>query len=253
MSLERRLRREAVKRRAREVHRLVQEVPAGTVPPTMLADFFKGIARQVAKLKFRGLPGIGGACIFQTLAAYQATRACDIDVTVGFGGLVARVGPDEKRDVVAFCGPYNMGFILPNGYAAFHCWIRYQDWSSIPVSASGTPPTAVACEQQTLGTALAPVQWTVTLPSYWLKPAAELELVWRPEGTPALGEAWYVPFRGDPEVIMRRIRSVHEDVGRQIAGGLSRIFNAYCDQHGIDRQREDRVYPLEFRVRVAHS
>jgi hypothetical protein len=213
----------------------------------MLTDFFKGIALQLDKLEFRGLPGVGGSCIFKTLAGYQATRMGGVDVSIGFGGLVARVGPDERRDVVAFCGPHNMGVIhRPTGHAAFHCWLRYQDWI-FDASLSEWPTLdAVRSEQETFGTTLPPVQWTIMLPRYWLKPAAELELAWRADGTPELGKAWYGPFFGDGDVIMQRIRDAHEDVGQQIAAGLARICNAFCEQHGYPNRFNGQVYPLKF-------
>jgi hypothetical protein len=173
-------------------------------------------------LEFRGLSDIGGKCIFKTLAAYQAACMGGADVRIGFGGLVARVGPDERRDVVAFCGPRNMGAIHgPSGYAAFHCWLRYTDQNRewiFDASLSEWPSLdAVRTEREVFGAALPPIQWTVTLPRYWLKPAAELELTWRMDGTPKLGKAWYGPFSGDADVVMQRIRTVHEDVGPQIA------------------------------------
>jgi hypothetical protein len=45
---------------------------------------------------------------------------------------------------------------------------------------------------------------------------------------------------------MQRIRRAHEDVGQQIASGLAKVFNAYCDQRGIASQHDDHVYPLKF-------
>jgi hypothetical protein len=249
MSLERRIQRAARKRRAREDRRLVRNAPAGTVPPSMLADFFKGIALQLDRLEFHGLPGIGGTCIFKTLAAYQAARMGGVDVTIGFGGLIARVGPDPYRDVIAFCGPRHMGCIAPNGHTAFHCWLRYRDQEEWIFDASvGEWSTldAVRIEQEAFGTALPPPQWTIALPDHWLKPAAELELSWRMEGTPPLGEAWYGPFYGDADIVMQRIRDVHEDVGQQIAAGLARICNAFAERHGYPNRFNGHIYPLRF-------
>jgi hypothetical protein len=72
------------------------------------------------------------------------------------------------------------------------------DWHSLD---------AVASEQIAFGKSFPPVQWTVALPSYWLKPAAELELPLRPIAEPTLDEAWYGPFRGDRLAAVRRIGS----------------------------------------------
>jgi hypothetical protein len=128
-AFERRLQKD-VEARATELA-TARESPAGIIPSNMLADFFKGVAVQVARLEFRGLSDIGGKCIFKTLAAYQAACMGGADVRIGFGGLVARVGPDQHRDVVAFCGPHNMGAIHdPSGYAAFHCpHITAEEWA----------------------------------------------------------------------------------------------------------------------------
>ena len=99
--------------------RRVKSMPEGTLPPEMMHDFFKGIMYQLDQLELRGLSDIGGHCILRALAAYQAVRANGIDCSIGFGGLVLRVGPDERRDTVAFCGPGNLGMTGTNG---FHCW-----------------------------------------------------------------------------------------------------------------------------------
>jgi hypothetical protein len=225
--------------------------PAGALPPERMLDFFKGIAWQLAGLEFGGLPEGGGHCIFHALAAYQAARAAGVDVSIGFGGMVARVGPDARRDVVAFCGPHNMGVVFPGDHAGFHCWLRYRDWifdSSVGEWSRLDSAETERIEQEVFGQALPPTRWTVSFPNYWFKPASELELAWRPEGTPELGAAWYGPFLGDPDAIMWRVRQVHEDAGQEIANGLAKIFNAYCEQHDIPRQHGDRVYPLKFRA-----
>jgi hypothetical protein len=242
MSLERRMQRN----RARQERRLVREAPPGTVPPTMLADFFKGIALQVGNLEFK-LSEIGGYCVFRTLAAYQAIHACGVDVFFGFGSLVARIGPDEERDVVAFCGPHNAGCVLPNGYAAFHCWIKYQDWIFDPSLSEWKNLNTPATELAAFGYMLPPPQWTIDLPRYWLKPAAELELPWQSTGTPALGQAWYGPFCGDPEIITQRIRRAHSEFGPHIVSALATA----CDQQGAPRFDGDPLYPLKFQARVA--
>lgn len=65
--------------------------------------------------------------------------------------------------------------------------------------------------------------------------------------TPALGQAWYGPFFGDGEIAVQRIRMAYEMVGEQIARGLARIFNAYCDQHGIGVNPTIRCIPSSSR------
>jgi hypothetical protein len=228
----------------------VKSMPRGQLPPEMIADFFKGIAWQLGGLEFRGLlDGPGGLCVFKTLAAYQAIRASSIDASISIGGLLARVGPDPWRDVVAFCGPRNMGFIFPNGTAAFHSWVRYGKWIFDPSVGEWRNLDSVAAERAAFDDptkVLDPPQWTIELPQWWLKSGDEVELAWRPEGTPELGEAWYAPFYGDVEIIMNRMRAVHEDVGKQIAGALAGIYNDYCERNGLDSSHDDTVYPLKF-------
>jgi hypothetical protein len=230
--------------------RLLEKTPPGMVPPSMVTDFFKGIALQLGQLEFKGLPEIGGHCVVHALAAYQCIRANSIDCSIGIGSLLCRIGPDERRDVVAFCGPDNMGTILPNGDVAFHCWVRYRDWVFDSSVGSWKSIDAVACELlASVQVPLLPPRWTIELPGYWLKAADEVELAWRPRGTPELGKAWYGPFFGDHEEVIQRIKMMHEDVGATIAKGLSAIFNDYCQRKGIARRHDpDRIYPLKFRT-----
>jgi hypothetical protein len=77
------------RKRARDVE-LVRQAPAGTVPASMGHAFFAGVAQQIS------MPGIGGSCVLRTLAAYQAVCAQGIDCRIGFGSLVARVGPTKS-------------------------------------------------------------------------------------------------------------------------------------------------------------
>jgi hypothetical protein len=213
----------------------------------MLQDFFKGIAWQLEGLEFRGLPTQGGSCIFHALAAYQAIRANGVNAAIGIGSLLARVGPHPGRDVVCFSNGRHMGEILPDGSAVFHCWVRHHDWIFDSSLRDWQRIVREGDEVMLPGmTPLPPVQWAVELPRYWFKHSRELEMQWRPTGTPELGQAWYGPWFGDPEEIMRRIRMAHEDAGPQIANGLALIFNDYCARKGIPRQHDDRIFPLKF-------
>jgi hypothetical protein len=132
--------------------------------------------------------------------------------------------------------------------------VRHKNWIFDATVGEWQRLDPVKSEIAVLGRApLGPPQWTVTLPSYWLKDSVEVEQAWRPHGTPALGEAWYGPMQGDPNIVMDRIRHAHEDAGKNIAACLAQIFNDYCRRHDIDRVRDDVVYPLKFRFRVYPS
>jgi len=86
-----------------------------------------------------------------------------------------------------------MGCIAPNGHTLFHCCLRYNDeqgaWIFDASVGEWAAIDAVRAEQEAFGTALPPPQWAVTLPDHWLKSAADVELAWRMQGTPALGQA----------------------------------------------------------------
>ena len=102
-----------------------------------------------------------------------------------------------------------MGCMI-NDLVGFHCWLRHGDLIFDPSVGDWHSLDAVASAQIAFGKSFPPVQWTVALPSYWLKPAAELELPRRPIGEPTLDEAWYEPFRGGRLAAVRRIGTAHE-------------------------------------------
>jgi len=148
-----------------------------------------------------------------------------------------------------------------NGHFAGHCWLYYGDRIYDPSVGSWRELNAVKAEMERYGRTLGPMQWNVTLPAYWFKPCAELETPWQPTGTPELGRAWYGPFifniadaRGDAinvAEMVRRFASIHEDVGQQIATGISSIKREFARTHGIaGHEEDDTVYPLQFKVRV---
>ena len=228
----------------------VEQAPAGTVPPEMLHDFFKGIAWQLGGLEFNGLPDIGGACIFHALAAHQAIRA---DRRRGLDGLWQVCRTDGAQTLPPRCAgvlqrhPYGRDpdqrvrrlqlLGATSQFGAVHSSLR--DWHR------GDP---VANELTAHGRALPPPQWSVELPNYWFKHREELELTWCPQGTPELGQAWYGPWFGDPEPMMTRIRNAHEDAGPPICSQIARICDDYCERRGIPSQHDDRLYPIEFEV-----
>jgi hypothetical protein len=50
----------------------------------------------------------------------------NIPCRIALGGLVYRIGPDPVRDVVAFCGPGNVG-CMRGPVLAGHTWLEVGD------------------------------------------------------------------------------------------------------------------------------
>lgn len=54
----------------------------------------------------------GGTCAITNLLGLTCLSGLGIDASIELGGMVYRAGPDERHDVVAWCGPYNAGMVL---------------------------------------------------------------------------------------------------------------------------------------------
>jgi hypothetical protein len=173
--------------------RIRREVTQPGYNPAKDPEFLKGIAITVGAVEFGGLRHIGGNCMLRALVGLQALQNCNVDANLHIGSLLCRVGPDDHRDVVAFCGPGNAGY----GHG-FHAWLGVGD-DIIDFSVGewrGLDPVA---HEIAMGmNPMDPVQWTVTLPNYWRKPRAEVVDPWRSVGTPELGEAGTAPMTTIP-------------------------------------------------------
>jgi hypothetical protein len=234
--------------------RLAAAAVAERAPPEMIPAFFKGVAEIVDAFV---MPEVaGGFCTLKTLIAYQAIRSSGLDASIAIGSALIRVGPHPKYDTVAWCGRNNVGEIF-HGVPLFHCWIRYQDLIFDPTVGTWRGVDECALERQMsgmpgFGEVGPPVRWDIDdLPSYWLRPAAELEGPWRLNGTPEPGVAWYGPFRGDAEIAKRRLQDIHKQVGHEIATGIESLKSSFAAKHGHDYRRDDTVYPLRFSIRRA--
>jgi hypothetical protein len=99
----------------------------------------------------------------KALVAYQALRSCGINVAIGLGSVVCRVGPDPRRDVVAWCGRLNRGELL-NGCFAGHCWLYHGNHIYDPTVGSLRDLEPDTLEIAISGKLLGAVQWDITLP-----------------------------------------------------------------------------------------
>jgi hypothetical protein len=65
----------------------------------------------------------GGLCFWRTMTGWLTLRGLGISA-LPVGGVVYRAGPDERRDVIAFCGgPGNTGTLTAGGLFLGHYFI----------------------------------------------------------------------------------------------------------------------------------
>ena len=128
----------------------------------------------------------------------------DLPVTLMLGGLVYRIGPDPARDVVAFCGPGNLGQMTANGILLGHAWLEsgsdYIDFSCGDWRASMGDhlmiPNGTTLQDGTIvEDNLGPPQWEVSPPDYMWEPRVRV-LPIPGVHTPDLGHAYYTGWTG---------------------------------------------------------
>jgi hypothetical protein len=210
-------------------------------------EVFENIAAVVDTL-----PPSLSDCTFKALVAYQAARSFGLDdVSIGIGGLLARVGPDPVRDVITWCDSQNMGAINDSGALFLHCWLRYRDTIFDATVGDWRSVDATAAEERLGAVSLPPIQWTVTFPTYWLKRTSEVETPWRPEGRPAMGRVWYCPPRpGEADRIKSHLQELHELAGLKITTTLNKLSRDAAAELGLPHEGDNAVYPLKFSVRT---
>jgi hypothetical protein len=133
----------------------------------------------------------GGICFFRALAGYLTLMELDLSAALKFGGMVYRAGPDEERDVIAFCGRNNLGWSLRGQGVLGHYFLTYGD-DIVDFSVGDWKSTdCVGAELEVFGKALGDIVWTAPpLPEFFWQSKASL----KPDGkkfTPELGRAWY--------------------------------------------------------------
>jgi hypothetical protein len=140
---------------------------------------------------------------------------------ITLGGLVYRVGPDQRRDVVAFCGVGNGGAIV-NGVFAAHYFLTTDageiidfsvgDWKDDIHLNSAVLPEAEA--------RLGPIQWSIDPPDFHWDVASKFQRSANSGHTPELGRAWYTGFSGDRAGILEMIAEERAGKGELIIGLL---------------------------------
>ena len=171
---------------------------SGPVPDGIKRD----IAKVVRSIEYQYVadpfPG-GGKCAWQNLTGQVVLWKLNIAAKIALGGLVYRVGPDEQRDVVAFCGAGNVGMKNAIGLGGHYFLVSGDnivdfsvgDWRKISIHAP-------EYERLTGQTPLDPVQWTVEPPEFFW---AERNTLMQPQDgtfTPELGRVWYTGWQGEP-------------------------------------------------------
>jgi hypothetical protein len=202
------------------------------------ADIKADVARTASSIEFHGLSE-GGDCWLRAAIGYKTLTNLGWSPRVELGGVLFRVGPDPRRDVVAFCGRGNYGYAVEGGMLG-HVWLRL-DEDLIDFSCKDWPRLYKPDDE------LGPVQWQVQPPSViWAD--RDLFSDWQREGTPDLGKVWFCPWRGPPPALFSdfdRFLAPAETFGDIIASNIARL----CLAERVSDYRKD---PAGYSARWHH-
>ena len=204
-----------------------------------------GFAYMIALVDFASPPGCGH-CLQRSLLAIEVLRRSGVDCQLEIGSMLYRVGPDPVRDVVACCGPDNIGKIVNDDCALYHAWVSVggyiadfsvHEWRHFHSRHKASYP----------GAPLGPIQWTITPPAYWWRPRGKLTGPWRPTGVPELGVAWYGPFTdhlADIRDIREYTKVVNDLLRSEIVATVDYIFEQVSRKTGIPLPPREAKAPL---------
>lgn len=138
----------------------------------------------------------GGACMFHAFTGKSAFLAAGIDAQRVVGGMIYRAGHDERRDVMAFVGPGNVG-CFHEGFFKGHMWLEVGDtW--VDFSPASWKSEAIILDH-VIDDGLGPIDWVAEPPQYFwgprrsfMPPAGIAGMYW----TPPLGHVTYTGFSG---------------------------------------------------------
>lgn len=202
-------------------------VPKSSKPSIIIPDDIKD--RIAAVVRSYVLP-FRSACWFRAIIGNFVLHTLGIEASVAIGSMVYRAGPDEWRDVMAYTGPGNIGYITPEGSFLGHAWLQTDtdiidfsvaDWCEADgldgdVEELITADRALRDANNNLGA----IQWTAPpLPKYFWRPVDSFPK-WQQwcEGdkathTPRLGECWYGPMRTTSrDEAYRRFRMISDEL-----------------------------------------
>jgi hypothetical protein len=173
-------------------------------------------------------------------AGWQVLQRLGFDASISIGGLVYRVGPDPRRDVIAFGGRYNAGLMV-NGYPLFHTWNEVDadliDFSVGDWRTFASAPDTWMMEQQIFGETLGPLQWRIPEPpAFWWRPIRNVrDDVWNVGGTPELGRVWYGPITQDAaEVVAQQFFAVHAELKDELGPVIEMMLRPhFSDLHPV--------------------
>ena len=97
-----------------------REVAARQPRPVLDDDIKWDIATVVHAVQ---LEGEGGMCWIRSYVGAQVLAMCGLRPRIGVGSMLYRAGPDPRRDVVAFCGEWNMGCYIDGNFVG-HAWLE---------------------------------------------------------------------------------------------------------------------------------
>jgi hypothetical protein len=177
-----------------------------TISQAVPCDLTDDIARAIGTVS---LTQMGGSCIPYVQIACEVLKRLGFCPRIEIGAALFRCGANERRDTISYCGPNNMGVMVPDYGFVGHAWLRlgadlvdFTDWARmaevgyLTLGATADDPfaapdaRAIARAERDLG----PPALASPPPAYLWRLSAPLTTAWRPSGSPEIGEFWYGPF-----------------------------------------------------------
>jgi hypothetical protein len=188
-------------------------------------DIKRDIAKTVRSIDWALSDGtIGGMCFFRAMSGWFTLKQLELPATPALGGMIYRAGTDERRDVLSFCGPDNIGTIGRRGLLAHYFIVSDNDIVDFSVGDWKMPLPDV----EVLGVApLEPIQWTASPPEFFWDDRSNFlpdPAVFSPE----LGRAWYTGFSADRTPDVAALVEEQLPTLRRIQPHLAMAFEHYA-------------------------